>query len=246
VEIGATVLAGVTIDWYNDATGGTPFATDNATITVSATSSATYYAQARNTTTGCVSATRLPVTVTVDPVVAQATITGYSSNSCPTTTVSLTATATGATGYTWYRNGSQVQKSTSPNYTVSSTGNYTVVGYNASCSGATSTNKSVTINPCVYSSACNLQLLQGSSSTDGNRNWADASADCSTRGFRLPTLSEMACLCQNNPPGGLNPTNDAPYWTTTKHESKGYFAVRDACNETPYVETTIGQYRCVK
>jgi hypothetical protein len=246
VEIGATVPAGVTIDWYNDATGGMPFATDNATIIVSATSSfATYYAQARNTTSGCVSATRLPVTVTVDPVVAQATITGYSSNSCPTTTVSLTATATGAIGYIWYKDGTEVQSGTSSSYTVSSTGNYTVVGYNASCSGATSTAKYVSITPCSYLvPGCPFSVTTPLSYDAIDITWDVANTTCAQLGARLPSRSELQCLCNS---GSTLNTLSRIYWTSEPHSTDHLYLVSsEDCSVSYAHKGLFFRARCVK
>jgi uncharacterized protein (TIGR02145 family) len=56
----ATPASGCTIDWYTAATGGSSVKSGNYfTETLSATT--TYYAESRNTTTGCVSTSRLPV-----------------------------------------------------------------------------------------------------------------------------------------------------------------------------------------
>lgn len=54
-----------TIYWYTSATGGSALSTDDALST------GTYYAEARNTTTGCVSASRLEVSVVVmsEPII---------------------------------------------------------------------------------------------------------------------------------------------------------------------------------
>jgi hypothetical protein len=63
----ATVPAGVTIDWYTTA-GGTTLVSGGSgktSISVSITATTTYYAEARHTTAGCVSASRLAVTGTV-------------------------------------------------------------------------------------------------------------------------------------------------------------------------------------
>jgi hypothetical protein len=62
VSISATVPTGVTVDWYTNSTGGNPFLVNSTiytTPTISTTTS--YYAQARNTTTGCISSTRTEV-----------------------------------------------------------------------------------------------------------------------------------------------------------------------------------------
>ncbi|MDR3350431.1 MAG: hypothetical protein LBN98_02125, partial [Prevotellaceae bacterium] len=253
VDIGATVPGGVAVDWYSTASGGTPFATDAATITVSATNTASYYAQARNTSTGCVSAARLEVTVTINPGVAQATISGSSSNSCPATTVALTATASGATTFTWYRNGSQVQKSTSSAYTASSAGTYTVKGENANCTGATSSGKAVTIkNPCgtAVPGCPTVGLYQTTAQTDGNGSWTAANTYCTSRGARLPNITELQCMFTNRSgiSGGLNGRN----WSATTCVSSGhgdgrYYIFPDQGMQTgcsPYDQNQM-PYRCV-
>jgi hypothetical protein len=66
VTISATVSTGQTVDWYSNSTGGNPFQTGNTSYTTpSISSTTTYYAQARNTTTGCVSNSRTAVTATI-------------------------------------------------------------------------------------------------------------------------------------------------------------------------------------
>ncbi|MDR1645896.1 MAG: hypothetical protein LBS05_08780, partial [Tannerellaceae bacterium] len=66
----ATPPSGCTIDWYAAATGGTAIATGNNTLSIaSLAATTTYYAESRNTTTGCKSATRTAFTITVSPCV---------------------------------------------------------------------------------------------------------------------------------------------------------------------------------
>ena len=68
VAISSSVNAGETIDWYANSTGGGPLSGGTATTsftTPSISSTTIYYAQARNTTTGCISAARTAVTATV-------------------------------------------------------------------------------------------------------------------------------------------------------------------------------------
>ncbi|WP_256003688.1 Ig-like domain-containing protein [Pedobacter deserti] len=67
--ISATAAANTTINWYNSATGGSPFFTGATYTTPPLTATTTYYLEAVNTS-GCVSANRTPVTVTVTPVPA--------------------------------------------------------------------------------------------------------------------------------------------------------------------------------
>jgi hypothetical protein len=60
--------AGLTVDWYAAASGGSPLTGGTGTLsftTPSISSTTIYYAQTRNTTTGCVSSSRTAVTTTV-------------------------------------------------------------------------------------------------------------------------------------------------------------------------------------
>ena len=61
--VSATVSSGVTIDWYAGATGGSSIQTNSAnyTPTVTAVGDYVYYSQARETVSGCLSATRTAV-----------------------------------------------------------------------------------------------------------------------------------------------------------------------------------------
>ena len=68
VDISGSVTTGETIDWYANSSGGSPLSGGTATTsftTPSISSTTIYYAQARNTTTGCVSTSRTAVTATV-------------------------------------------------------------------------------------------------------------------------------------------------------------------------------------
>jgi gliding motility-associated-like protein/uncharacterized repeat protein (TIGR01451 family) len=63
-----TSQAGVTLNWYDVATGGTALATNTSTYTTPIlTATKTYYIEAKSAAGNCVSATRAPVTVTVIP-----------------------------------------------------------------------------------------------------------------------------------------------------------------------------------
>jgi hypothetical protein len=68
VTFSASVPVGHTIDWYTTWSGGTLVNGGSGTTSFSPSiySTTIYHAQARNTATGCVSATRLPVTGTVN------------------------------------------------------------------------------------------------------------------------------------------------------------------------------------
>ncbi|HOW24678.1 MAG TPA: putative Ig domain-containing protein, partial [Bacteroidales bacterium] len=63
-----TVGSGETADWYATASGGVPLAT--GTLSYTPVAEGTYYAQARNLTSGCISPSRTAVTLTInDPPV---------------------------------------------------------------------------------------------------------------------------------------------------------------------------------
>jgi len=77
VTISAVAGAGETIDWYAAASGGSSLLSGSSSYnTPNISVTTTYYAEARNTATGCVSATRTAVTATVN-----ATVSGLSATS---------------------------------------------------------------------------------------------------------------------------------------------------------------------
>ncbi|MFM2358802.1 MAG: hypothetical protein RLY16_795, partial [Bacteroidota bacterium] len=88
--LAATASSGATIDWYAASSGGTALSTSNSNYTTpSISSTTTYYAEARNITTGCVSAARTAVTATVTvPTISNFTPTVGTSG----TTVVITGT----------------------------------------------------------------------------------------------------------------------------------------------------------
>jgi Ig-like domain-containing protein len=63
--LSASVNSGETVDWYDAASGGTLLLSGNTSYTPSTAGS--YYAEARNTTTGCVSSTRTVISITSNP-----------------------------------------------------------------------------------------------------------------------------------------------------------------------------------
>jgi len=69
VSLSATTVAGTAVDWYANASGGNVLSGGYGTLsftTPSISSTTTYYAQARNSTTGCISSTRTAVVATVN------------------------------------------------------------------------------------------------------------------------------------------------------------------------------------
>jgi uncharacterized protein (TIGR02145 family) len=66
----ATPAPNCTIDWYDSAAGGTKVATDASSYFTTISGTTSYYAESRNTSTGCVSDSRLEVRAELVPRVA--------------------------------------------------------------------------------------------------------------------------------------------------------------------------------
>jgi hypothetical protein len=67
VTLSGTAAAGMTLDWYDAATGGTLLSSGTLNYTTPVlTSTTVYYVSVRNTSTGCTSAARSAVTVTIN------------------------------------------------------------------------------------------------------------------------------------------------------------------------------------
>ena len=122
--ITATVSSGETIDWYSAASGGTLLKSGSLSYIPQA--AGTYYAIARNTTTGCLSSTRTPVILTMD-VIPLPTLSGSDADNtfCPGT--SITFTAGGGTDYNFRVGGISVQATALATYTTSSLTNGQIV-----------------------------------------------------------------------------------------------------------------------
>lgn len=124
--ITATVNSGETVDWFAASTGGTALLSGNTSYTPS--SSGTYYAEARNTTSGCVSSSRTAITITEYQVTAGAIGSAQTicSGETPAAFTSTTAaTGTGGVSYQWQSSTdnstfTDIASATSATYTPSS------------------------------------------------------------------------------------------------------------------------------
>src|SRR5664280_1720386 len=115
--ITATVLTGETIDWYNVSSGGTPVMSGSLSYTPTVAGS--YYALARNTTTDCVSSTRTPITVTMNPLPI-ATLTSSDADNIFCAGTSVTFTAGSGTNYNFRVAGVRIQNGALTTYTTTS------------------------------------------------------------------------------------------------------------------------------
>jgi gliding motility-associated-like protein len=113
--ISATPAPGSTIDWYAASSGGSVLAGGAGTSSFTPSAAGTYFAESRNTTTGCVSATRLAVTSTMDNAPAAA-VGGPNQNICVTSvTMAATPANNGGSGQWTKVSGTGTQTITTPN-----------------------------------------------------------------------------------------------------------------------------------
>jgi hypothetical protein len=248
----ATVPGGITIDWYTADTGGSIVSGGEGmtSFSPSLTTTTTYYAQARNITTGCTSASRLAVTGTVS---ALPMITTVSPATQCVGTVTLTATVTsGATTemtYTWNIGGTNYTTTTN-SYTTSSLSSsvaYTVKVKNAYNCESNIASGTITIQNCTKWTNCGLSSIWNV--TGANMNWSDANTYCQNQGtgWRLPTSTELNCMCNTNAPGGF----EAHYWSSSLVNlgdiTSGYLQINTDCSILkPSYFNNLGFVKCVK
>jgi hypothetical protein len=149
--LSATVGGGETVEWFTDSCGGAA-----VTSPVSPTTTTTYYARARNTTTGCVSATCASVTVTVNPQPATPT----SPLATPDTTCAgqpsvLSATVGGGETVEWFTDSCGGTPATSPVSPTTTTTYYArALNTTTGCISAACATTTVTVVPCGATGAC--------------------------------------------------------------------------------------------
>jgi len=96
----ATVLQNETVDWYTAPSGGSPILFgDTSFITPIISTTTTYYAEARNDSSGCESSVRIPVVATISSLPVP-TIMG-TNNCCVFSTNNSYKTESGMTAYIW-------------------------------------------------------------------------------------------------------------------------------------------------
>ncbi|MFE7085740.1 immunoglobulin domain-containing protein, partial [Sphingobacterium spiritivorum] len=112
-------VAGISYRWYTAASGGTVLTTANSYTISNPTTTITYYVEGYNATTGCISASRTAVTLTVNPLPAAPTIPNVTT--CAGTSATLTVSSPVAgISYRWYTAASGGTVLTTANsYTIS-------------------------------------------------------------------------------------------------------------------------------
>ena len=101
VNLSATVPAGQTIEWFSAATGGTALGTGATFTTPSIPTTTTYYAEAKVTAGGCVSASRTAVIANINTIPAAPTA-PVDGSRCGPGTVNLSATVPAGQTIEWF------------------------------------------------------------------------------------------------------------------------------------------------
>ncbi|MEL1243620.1 T9SS type B sorting domain-containing protein [Flavobacterium sp. DGU11] len=200
----ATPSAG-TVRWYTVATGGTSVGTGTSFTTPAITSTTSYFAEAVSSSTGCVSATRVEITVTPSPqptvaVTAPAPLCGQGS-----ATIQATPSAGVVNWYAAATGGTILATGTS--YTtpvITATTTYYAEAVNGTCVSAARQPATVTVNALpVINSASPASICAGQTatisvgtSTPATINWYDSLTGGTLLGtgnsFTTPVLTTTA------------------------------------------------------
>lgn len=220
--LSATVGGGETIDWYADACGGPVIGSGTGLLVGPLYASKTYYARARNTTTGCVSGLCTSVTVTVNAN-PTATISPDPAVICAGGSIALDGNPTGGSGsyttHAWSGDTGPLSASNVQNPTFSTVTpgtynlTYTVTDSNGCIGSDTLT---VTVNPLPATptgvQATPPTICEGESST--------LSADSPGAGYSLEWFEDS---CGGTPLTNLtvSPTATKTYYVRIKNDATG-------------------------
>jgi hypothetical protein len=234
---GTSLGAGITLDWYDAATGGNLLSQGTTTFTTPVISTTTtYYVAARNTSTGCVSATRTAVVATINAIPTISSTTGASV--CVSGTVTLQATTAAGT-INWYAastGGASLGTGTSfttPN--INTTTTYYVDVTSNGCTSAPRTAVVATVNALpTFTSTTGASICGTGTATlqaaaaAGTINWYAASTGGASLGtgtsFTTPSIASTTTYyaavtnngCTSNPRTAVVATvNSIPTITTS-------------------------------
>ena len=180
VTFTGTVSAGLTLDWYDAATGGNLLSQGTTSYTTPIISTTTtYYVAVRNSSTGCVSATRLAVTATINSASTvtpnQTICMGATPANIAVTSASGTIQWQSSTNNSTFTNISGQTGATLPGATIGvlySTMYYRAVITNGACVGNSPVHTITVSNPTISATPVSTDLVwTGKVSTD----WTNAS-----------------------------------------------------------------------
>jgi hypothetical protein len=141
VNLEATIVTGLTYQWYLDGTAISGATTSDLTATASGN-----YTVEVTTSNGC-TATSTGITVTVEPLPAVVTLNSSGALTfCQGGSVTLDFVADPGVTYGWYQNGVLLASASGNSYTVIDAGQYTVVATNAAGCTTTSAATNVVVN----------------------------------------------------------------------------------------------------
>lgn len=199
-----TVGVGQTVDWYSAASGGTLLV--SGALSYTPVAAGTYYAEARNTLSGCVSSSRTAVTLTINPLPTAAVSGG--GTICIGSSAMLTASGGGT--YAWSNGGALASITVAPAATTTYTVTVTsaqgctaiasaVVTVNNVSGGAIGSDQTVCSpgDPAAFTS-----ITAASGSGTRTYQWQLSTTDCTT-GF---TDIAGANAITYNAPAGLTQT----------------------------------------
>ncbi len=183
--------SGGTVYFWNGPNGYTSSLANNTITNATTANAGTYNVTLTNQTTGCSAASSTVVVINANPTVTASNSGAY----CAGETIRLTATATGATSYSWSGpNGyaSAQQNPTITNATTNNGGTYNVVVSNASgCSASASTVVAVNANPIANASNggayCAGQTISLQTTATGSFAWSGPNGFTSTS--QNPTIA---------------------------------------------------------
>ena len=185
--------AGETADWFAASTGGTVLASGDNVLSYSTATANTYYAEAQNTTTGCSSASRTGVTLTVNNSPAAPTVTTPVTYCQGATATTLTATAASGNTLNWY--------SAAPSYPAVT--GATALGSAPTPSTAASGTTNYYVSQSSSANSCESQLALVAVTVNATPS--------------APVASNPAAYCQSASASALTATSTAGntlYWYT--------------------------------
>jgi gliding motility-associated-like protein len=163
------VGAGLSVNWYATPSGGAALVSNSTSYTP--TTAGTYYAEAIDATTGCTSATRTPIVLTITPLpIANA---GADQDICAGSSANLTAS--GGTSYQWSNGlGNAANATASPATTTT----YTVTVSDNGCSATDAVTVNVAAMPTLVIGAvdCSTDLTNYTINYTASNGTATASA----------------------------------------------------------------------
>ena len=195
-----TTGTGVTADWYAGTSGGTVLTSGTGTLTYSTGTANTYYAEARNSTTGCVSTSRTGVTLNVNTSPSAPTVTTPVTYCQGATASTLSATAGSGNTLNWY--------TAAPSYPAVT--GATSVGSAPTPSTASAGTTNYYVSQSSGSNSCESQLAQIAVTVNATPS--------------APTATDPSAYCQNATASALTATStggNTLYWYTVPTGGSG-------------------------